>query len=72
MLRASLNMKIKNNRLGKSLDELTPSDFKSLALAYCQQVKKTRFWKHMVIIINIFNISEINKQQHEYFCAMDI
>ncbi|VDI55241.1 Hypothetical predicted protein [Mytilus galloprovincialis] len=38
MLRASLNMKIKNNRLGKSLDELTPSDFKSLALAYCQQM----------------------------------
>ncbi|CAC5363629.1 unnamed protein product [Mytilus coruscus] len=38
MLRASLNMKIKNNRLGKSLDELTPSDFKMLALAYCQQM----------------------------------
>ena len=38
MLRASLDLKIKNTRFGKNLDELTPSDFKMIALDYCQQV----------------------------------
>jgi hypothetical protein len=38
MLRASLNLKIKNTRFGINLDELTQSDFKMIALNYCQQV----------------------------------
>lgn len=40
MLRANLALKIKNTRYGKTLDELTQSDFKGLALDYCQQMDR--------------------------------
>ncbi|XP_033759840.1 uncharacterized protein LOC117342009 [Pecten maximus] len=40
MLRANLAVKIKNTRYGKSLDEMMQSDFKGLALDYCQQMDR--------------------------------
>ncbi|XP_021359189.1 uncharacterized protein LOC110454138 [Mizuhopecten yessoensis] len=40
MLRANLAVKIKKTRYGKPLDELMQSDFKGLALDYCQQMDR--------------------------------
>ncbi|XP_069104363.1 uncharacterized protein [Argopecten irradians] len=40
MLRANLAVKIKNTRYGRPLDELMQSDFKGLALDYCQQMDR--------------------------------